>query len=117
MVLLSNRYVLVLVLRIVQGSRIGIRQCFNHTQLNHLGHSCTLVLVLLYTFWKLNLINQPSIKRITSYIYLYEVDKNREKMIRFVDDDDQTVRSRMRMRMGPLLSDLQSNLQNLRRVM
>ena len=50
MVLLSNRNVLVLVLRIVQGSRIGIRKCFNHTQLNHLGHSCTLVLVLLYTF-------------------------------------------------------------------
>ena len=66
MVLLSNRNVLVLVLRIVQGSRIGIRKCFNHTQLNHLGHSCTLILVLLYTFWELNSINQPSLKRITS---------------------------------------------------
>ena len=100
MVLLSNRYVLVLVLRIVQGSRIGIRQCFNHTQLNHLGHSCTLVLVLLYTFWKLNLINQPSIKRITSYIYLYEVDKSREKVIRFVGDGDEMVRRSMRMTIG-----------------
>ena len=61
MVLQNNRNVLVLVLRIGQGSRIGIRKCFNHTQLNHLGHSCTLVLVLLYTFWELNSINQPSL--------------------------------------------------------
>ena len=66
MVLLNNCNVLVLVLRIVQGSRIGIRKCFNHTQLNHLGHGCSLVLVLLYTFWELNSINQPSLKRITS---------------------------------------------------
>ena len=103
MVLLSNRYVLVLVLGIVQGSRIGIRKCFNHTQLNHLGHGCTLILVLLYTFWELNSINQPSLKRITSYIYLYEADKKREKMIRFVEDDDEMVRSRMMMSMGPLI--------------